>query len=363
MVVRVRAPETALQVAPWNAQAAGRLSQQLLVTEPNNRLRAGRLADQALRRDPTIVMAVVTRGALQEAEKRPDLALRSFTYAEWLSRRNLAVELWWIEYGVARGDVAFALRHYDIALRAIKQAPDILFPILSAAVSQADVRQELVTAFRREPAWKDRFLEWLIGNGVNNRGAAALFREMGKAGRRPDPSLAGRLERGLAEAGDFDTAWEVYRQTHPRAVRHATRDDDFGSAGMSTSPFDWDVVDEQGAAAISSLGGDHALTFATVPTSGGVLARQLQLLPAGRYRLTSDVSMEGEGSAPRPYWTLRCFDGRELGRVTLRGGNGILAVPADCPAQWLTFAVDAGDAIEGARGVVRSVSLAAEPVR
>lgn len=362
-VLRGRSPELARRVAPWNAQAAGRLSQQLLLGDQRQQDRALRLAEEALRRDPTVVSAIVTVGAINEVRGRGDVALRAFTYAEWLSRRNLPTELWWIEHGVMRGDVAQALRHYDIALRAIKRAPDILFPVLGAAISEIEVRRELVDRLRRNPAWKERFLQWLISNGVNNRAAASLLIDLQGAGRRPSPELFGQLEHHLMEERDYAAAWSLYTRRHGAVRRDGARDKTFAAAASGgNSPFDWNVVSEQGAAAISRMGDRSVLTFTTVPTSADTLARQFELLPAGRYRLRDAAQIEGPADEGRPYWMLHCVDGRELARAPLGAGErgATMVVPRDCPAQWLILAVDAGDAVQGVTGTVREITLLQE---
>lgn len=365
MILQVRAPDLALRMAPWNAQAAGRLSQRLLLDRARSRDRAAMLAERALRRDPTIVAAVASTGILAELRGRPQEAQARFEYSGWLSRRHLLTQLWWIERGVAKNDVGLALRHYDIALRAIRQAPDILFPVLGSAIADAEVRRGVVALYRSDPPWGDRFLAWLVTNGVANQAAAQLLLGVRQAGYDVPPENWGKLEQGLIDQRDYGSAWSLYQQRRP------TRSDGAGdtfaaTTGTETSPFEWTIVDEQGGSAIGRLDGRNALTFATVPTSGGTLARRFQMLPAGRYRLRDRVRNEGGPVSARPYWLLRCADGRELGRVSLgdetasAGVDRRFIVPGDCRAQWLQLQSDAGDGVEGATGAIFTVDLVRE---
>jgi hypothetical protein len=65
----------------------------------------------------------------------------------------------------------------------------------------------------------------------------------------------------------------------------------------------------------------------------------------------------------RPYWTLVCLNGRELGRVDIAraGGQidfaGTFTVPADCTGQWLRLVARPSDAVEGVTGSVLSARL------
>src|SRR3546814_1290750 len=59
---------------------------------------------------------------------------RLLAYSQKLSRRDLRTQLMAIELAVAQGDISGALRHYDIALRTKKNAPELLFPVLTSAL-------------------------------------------------------------------------------------------------------------------------------------------------------------------------------------------------------------------------------------
>ena len=76
-----------------------------------------------------------------------------------------------------------------------------------------------------------------------------------------------------------------------------------------------------------------------------ILARQLLLLPAGKYRLAMNVARtDGEAAAIR--WTLRCATaGKLLAQLPLRPGPvaGQFVVPAGCTAQWLELEGIAGE--------------------
>src|SRR3546814_9359723 len=83
---------------------------------------------------------------------------RLLAYSQTLSRRDLRTQLMAIELAVARDDIPSALRHYDIALRTKKNAPDLLFPVLTSALTNPTIRTELVKTLGGRPTWSHDFI-------------------------------------------------------------------------------------------------------------------------------------------------------------------------------------------------------------
>ena len=106
----------------------------------------------------------------------------------------------------------------------------------------------------------------------------------------------------------------------------------------------------------------------TVTTGvGSVLLRQMQMLPPGKYRLVGISAMIDQSTDARPYWSLICDGGSELGRVAIPNSadaNGLFAggfvVPDDCPMQTLALIAPPSDAVGGLVGQIDSVQL--EPI-
>ncbi|RYF12977.1 MAG: hypothetical protein EOO77_16490 [Oxalobacteraceae bacterium] len=364
--LRTSATERGHRLAPADGRITALMAQRLAKIDARaaDRHLANRLARAALLQDPTAVVAASTLGLNAQLAGDTKSARRLFSYAEKLSRREFQTEIWAIEDAVGRGDVPGVLHHYDVALRTSRSAPDVLFPILGTAISQPDVQRALLPVLNRAPSWRDPFFQWLIGNGINDKAAAILLAGMGEGGRRERSDLIARLEQNLIEAGDYATAWALYQRHQPMSRRDVLRDGQFKAAGTgSGSPFDWIMASEHGAATIGREGDGYAMTFTTAPASKDVLVKQFELLPPGRYRITDTVSLDS-GSAPDslPYWSLRCVDGRELGRQVLgeKGVNRTIIVPPDCPAQWLALASDGGDAVSGVSGTVTNVAMTPE---
>lgn len=358
-VVRSRSPELALRLAPWNGPAAAQQAQQLLFRDPTQKARVARLSQRALRRDPTLVAAITTRGAIEEAQGRTSESRRDFLYATWLSRRHLPTELWWIEYGAAQGNVGLTLAHYDIALRAIRQAPDILFPILGGAIGQPDIRNHLLPLLRAAPPWRTPFFQWLATNGVDYPSTALLLAALWSNKIDLPQPIYGQVENGLIQQKDYLAAWNLYRTRHPGVGWDMAQDANFKSAGSEyRSPFDWNIVEGHGEAVIGQSNGKFVLSFFTNPATAGQLARQMTVFRAGRYTLHDTATLETGSGGARPYWLVQCVDGRKLGSAPVGQNTApVIEIPSDCPAQWIILASDFSDASEGVEGRIQTIVL------
>ena len=333
-----------------------------------DRAEAARLARRALRRDPTAVAAVDALALLAAMEGHERQSRALFGYAMRLSRRSLPSQLWAIEDAVARGDIGSALIHYDIALRTSGQAPDLLFPVLAQAIADPAVRAALVTRMAARAPWGEAFMAHAADKGPDFAATAALLGALARRGMAPPPYVRASLIGRLVERGQYDAAWRYYASGAPGAVRQTSRDRLFAAAHTHPAAFDWTPLSSPGvSASLGSEGVRGALSFTAAPSTGGPLARQLQVLPAGRYTLAGRSAGIDQPPGSQPYWSLTCPDGREAGRVEVSASNrnggrfaGQLMVPAGCPAQWLTLQARPSDNPQGLQGEIRDAQLRPE---
>ena len=125
------------------------------------------------------------------------------------------------------------------------------------------------------------------------------------------------------------------------------------------------LSDNSIAASIQRSHDGGVFEFSAPASIGGPVLQQVQLLPAGTYRLTGHSDGIAQDARALPYWMLTCrSSGRELGRVAVpksaQGGGkfaGMLIVPTDCPMQTLTLFAQASDAIGGTSGQIDSIVL------
>ncbi|OYZ78991.1 MAG: hypothetical protein B7Y12_09150 [Rhizobiales bacterium 24-66-13] len=359
--------EEAHALAPNNGRIAGRLSQTLYRPDASGaeRTRAVTIAREALRHDPTAVEAVATLAA--DALTRGDKAEgeRLLAYSQTLSRRDLRTQLIAIELAVARDDISGALNHYDIALRSKKNASDLLFPVLTSALTNPAIRTGLVKTLGGRPNWGNDFISHAARSDADPAASAAFFRSL-QAIHVPvsDASSVSLINR-LLVIGLSDEAWAYYAVARPGSDRRQSRDPTFKSVIEARSAFDWNAVNSIGVStAILPNAANGLFDFTVSMGNGGTLLQQLQMLPPGDYVLEGrSVGIE-QPVRSHPYWILRCHAGGEIGRVEVpnssqAGGRfqGSIHVSADCPVQMLALVARSPDEINGVSGQIDRIVI------
>lgn len=365
--MRGAAPETAHAIAPYDGRITALLSEKLSAADVDAHTRgeADRLAKLALRQDATAVPAVATLGINAQIRGDTSAARRIFAYSQFLSRRDLRTQLWAIEDAVARGDVPVVLRQYDIALRTSPVAPDLLFPVLSSAIADSSIRTALVSTLASRPVWSAGFIDHVAAHGIDPGATAKLFAALHHA-RIPiaqgPPAL---VVDALVAARRFDEAWTYYSTLRPGADRRASRDPYFHADLETPSVFDWVATNDASVTtSIQSNGARGLFDFSAAPGTGGLLLRQMQMLPVGTYRLQGHGLGIDQPSEALPYWILGCLDGRELGRIVIpnsgqagKAFGGEFVVPAHCPIQYLSLIARPSEATAGVQGQIDHVQL------
>ncbi|MEH3158276.1 MAG: hypothetical protein PGN08_04680 [Sphingomonas taxi] len=352
-------PETAHLLAPYDGRITAALAFSLASKDAKavDFNRADTLARLALRQTPTSVVALSTLGLIRDARGDVRSARLLFNGAETLSRRDLPTQLWMIEdTAVRRGDVAAALRHYDIALRVFPNSWELLFPVLATASGSPVIRSGLIRTLSAPSAWGPFFVEYIAGHGPDPHAAAQLLLTLRrKGGNIPDKAQASVIDR-LVDDGSIDEAWTYYASLRPGMDRRRSRDAQFAYGGQPLSQFDWQPVESAGVTASIQNG---VFDFMVATGAGGPILRQAQLLPQGVYRLDGhSVGIDQSGDA-RPYWVLSCRDGRELGRIVIPDSSkaqgrfsGTLTVPPSCPMQSLALIAQPSDGLGGLAGQI-----------
>jgi hypothetical protein len=354
-------------LAPSDAQITGRLAQSLFSEEAGKRdlIGARDLARGALRRNGTVIAAVTTLGLSAEVAGDRVRARRLFAYSERLSRRDLTTQIWALEDAVGHGDIGGALRHYDIALRTSPESADLLFPVLAAASGDTAVRSALVRTLAGDPPWAAPFVSYLAENGKDPIVNATVLQRLGLAGFSVPATARVAVVTALTRAGYADQAWSFYASGRPGLDRRRSRDPLFTGDTISPSPLDWTPVESPGISTSIQHGDRGGVFEFSAPASvGGALLRQLQLLPPGKYRLSGHGVGIDQPDGERPYWSVTCHDGRELGRVELPVSNrsartfdGTFAIPRGCGIQMLQLIARPVSAMTGLSGQIGRVQL------
>lgn len=361
-------PERAHALAPGDGRITGALAQRIAASDasPAERQRANGLARQALLDEPLAVTAITALALDKQLAGDTASARRLFLRSDAMSRRDLGTRLWLIEDAVARGDVAGAMRHYDIALRTEKGAADLLFPILSKAISDPAIAAALRRTLAAKPSWAEAFIFQLGVAEADPVIRAHFLRDLTRDGRKvPEATQFGVLNALLA-TGATQEAWNFYAAQRPGARRNRLRDPRFTTSFETPTAFDWNVsTGENGiSASIQNEPNGGVFDFAVPATIGGVLLQQAQVLPPGRYRLSGRSAEIEQEASSRPYWTLVCSGGQEAGRLDLPNsstGGGIFSgdfvVGPNCPVQYLRLIARPSSSTGGVTGRIERVAL------
>lgn len=354
----------ALHLAPRDGLIAGAAALEIEASSGTaaSRQRAAALARSAIRADPTAVDGLIVlamQATLARDDARSDLL---HIQVGRLTRRELRAQMWGIERAVNQGDIGGALHNYDLALRTSRAAPRVLFPTLAAALREPRVRQQLVDVLAEKPQWTPDFLAFLAGSTLDPRSARLLFNEAAAAGIEVSVAAQSQLVNQLIARRAFADAFALYSEIRPGAVRTASRDPRFTTQSDHRSALDWMGGEEPGMSvtiAPNQTGGE--VDFAAAPQTGGMVLKQLQLLPPGRYRFSHRVSDVEARKTAMPYWVLMCETGLELGRAPIAvndsAGSADFTVPDECEVQTLALMVRPNDSLSGVSGKVRRAAL------
>lgn len=353
-VFRGPAPATSLRVAPFDSRSLARLAQLRLQDRqtPASLAAAQSMSVAALRRDPMAIDAITTLGLVAALRNQPQRALQAFAYAERLSRRDAATQLWLLENRVQQNDIRGALRHYDTILRTSHTLAPTLEPILASASADPNIAVEINRVLRHKPIWTGEFVATLLTRQNDPRALYLTTERILDPSQPYEHELLTRLLDRLTELEALDLAWNVYRQVYP--ARPATPaqlfNEDF-SREPGLGPFDWEFPGDAALAPerrVREGTGDFALLVPLNAASTFEAARQLVKVSAGLYRIEAAAGSVPESAETRPSLIVRCAarSHAELARIPFpiaaaegRTFGANIQVGADCSYLWVTLSV------------------------
>ena len=369
--LRSQRPDLATRFAPYDGRiAAMAAAYRSAPSATSDDRRAGdMLARRALRLDPTAVVAASTIGLNAQVRGDTPQARRIFAYASFLSRGELQTQLWAIEDAVGRGSVLDALQHYDIVLRSTPSLSQMLFPPLTSASADPEIRDALIKKLVAKPSWGTAFIVHVAANTSDPKSAAQLFKNLNRVGVTIPDDARAYLISSLLSHGFVDDAWDYYATLFPNADRRKSRDPRFMGAMDPPSQFDWILGSGEGvSSSIQSGRNTGILDFSAPSMVGGSIIQQVQVLPVGRYTIRGHSVGIEQNASGNPYWSLSCQGGKELGLINVSnskqgGGNfsGRFDVPPRCPIQVLSLVARPSGEIAGVSGQIDFLQLEPAP--
>ena len=356
------APVTAARLAPGKARAAMAASRALAgPTVDLGRPTVRQLVARSLDRDVTNPMAIEFMALQADQAGDHGRAARLFHLSDTISRRSLPTRLWLIQASVDRGDVAGALQDFDRALRTSTDAPKVLFPVLARASEEPALAPAIARLLDRPSDWRLVFLHDAVTDYGGASGVAAIALRMQDrrwlVANHVDETVVGQL---IAE-DRFSAARVVQDAFHPAGRSDDLVRDVHFADRRAHFPFGWQI-EEQGeiGARRDRMNGRPILTYQSQSDGSGQIATQLLILPAGRYRLTTQTAIPAADDTAPPFWTITCA-GQGGPQIALldqpRSGNAAIefAMPQGCAAQWLGLNLRGSDRPDGQSGAVAAV--------
>lgn len=352
-VTAANAPSLALRLWPGHAVAESRLADSLVASIPQAAtneqrqqvMQAAQHAALALQRNPTLPAAA--RILAMQAGVRGDQrqAARLLDYSERMSRRDIPTQFWLLERRVAANDVGGALSHFAIALQVAPSTRDVLFPVLSGALSQPDLRAPIAGLVHRGDVWRSEFL-YFAAEHADPASAGTLFLMLARLGTPPaPPHLQGLIER-LVRAGNFTGAARIYAlvDRNWRLGDAAAELDGAFTRTDDLPPFGWELNQNFAWRGPRPDQASNNALQVNLPQAGeDWVAHKLLLLAPGRYRLAGVYGMMDGGSG-RVRVEVSCSRGGTVAASMSAVANrpagtleGTLDIPGGCAQQWVTI--------------------------
>jgi hypothetical protein len=287
------------------------------------------------------------------------LAIQAFMAAEWRDPRSLPAHYFLADAFFRSGNSARGLQEVGALARLAPNGVVTVAPYIAAYARDRSTWPQLRELFRSNRDLENAALTALAADSANADAVMALVDPQLRA---TDTSWLPALLNSLINAGQYAKARAIWSSVAhvPVARGSAIYDAGFADA-KSPPPFNWTLMSSTvGLAERESGGRLHAIYYGQ---EDGLLARQLLVLPSGRYQMTMAVAGNlAQGRALT--WSVRCdraqtpFAAIPLDVAASRPWT--FTVPAGCAAQWLELSGVSSDVAHQSDIVITRLNLVAE---
>lgn len=366
-------PDMALRFMPDHPLALSRKADELFAEkqDPATIARVEAMAKESLRGGALNPVAIRLLGYVADVRGDQKKARELMLLSHKVSRRDFGTQLWLIEDAVARGDKKQALYHYDIAMRTTPSSWSILFPTLTGALDDPDVRIGLVPYVKAAPDWLPPFLGEAI-NTINN--PANLADALVKAGPLPDQddyrSLSNSLLVQLAAKNKFPAFGQYYLGLRgSKAETLQAVDLSKATVNLKYPAAGWQLVDNPsigGAFSPADKGGRYSLAAFAGSGERGELMRKYLFLKPGNYRFAAAYLARDDAQDSEIRWDLQCLSAsgnvaKWFAAAPVRKGRFAttqdFTLGPDCANQLLVVQVAGGSGQLGAEFTLQSVNI------
>lgn len=289
-----RLPEQAVSLPLANRNAFARIgTTDLAAVQAAGRRDPRRgLAENARRAflaEPTNSVAVSLLALDAQFSNEADEARSLYESALKVSERDRIANLWLIEDASQSGQIGLILDRYDVLLRTGGAASTTLFGVLGAALKDERIVPYLQRRLTTSPPWAEEFWLRVTPNPLAIRNLARLRLALMDQGIANAADNDGEIVRRLAQAEEFDLAFRLYSRLRNSSgsTANVLGNGDFAQ-DEPIRPFEWETF------AAARYGAEidpvaNELVFFVEDPSDVLLARELVVLPPGRYRASIDI--------------------------------------------------------------------------
>lgn len=370
-VIRNNLPEQALRLNPFDPLAPAlaverRLTKNYKVLSTASTRAALR---DALALQPANPRAVRLMGYTEDVAGHQTKAAQILALAQGLSRRDAGTQLWLLEDAVRRNDVAAVLQHYDRMLRTSNDSRNVLFPIMTNALKNEEVRLAFAKYIKAPPPWLSTYLSFAILEGSE---PTAIADAITVAGGLPKTEtfavLNAQLLDRLVAANQFVRA-RLYYLSLPD--RRASELQSLALMGATTTasngPFAWQPATSGSSGAEINLQPRRPV-MRVFGTSGETVpvARKMLFLPPASYSLSFQIAATEVDSDGAIGLVIGCKSGKEdLVLLETRfpliekqaEKSAFFSVPATCAAEFLTIQAIGGLSEQGMEAELSNFKL------
>ena len=247
------------------------------------------------------------------------------------------------------------------------QANNVLVGELARLAQNRETTTALEKALQQNPSFRDFLLSHLASNNADPDLILRLARNVpAPPGTSAAPAWQGQLVTSLAERGETDRAYQMWRTfSAPKAPERKAGIYDGKFQGFAGSgPFNWQFP--ASPAGVAERNSANALQVDYYGRADAELASQLIMLPPGSYRLTVRAEGDAEGEGSKLSWAVDCHRSKArvadlvLKKLTYapRAVSVNFTVPGTgCAAQWLRLVGTAGEFPKPQNATISAVDI------
>ena len=313
--------------------------------------------DDAAIKAPLAPEPFLVRGVQNELAGNTGLAAQAFMAAEQRDARSLPAHYFLADVFYRQGNGQRTLDEVGLLARLAPHGVESVAPYIATIAKDRSTWPQLKRLFRDNANLEDASLSAMAADPANADAVLML------ATRHPaaKANWPASLVNSLAGAGQYERARAVWAaMSNVRLAPGSILYDSGFTDAEAPPPFNWLLSSSTVGLAEREKGGRLEVIF--YAQQDGVLAKQLLLLPAGTYRLTSPFSGDA-AHAGELKWSLRCD--RSDTPLASAGLDEVshgwsFTVPSDCKAQWLELSGVSSDVAAQVDVVISNLRLVPE---